>query len=242
LIVLRILAIWKMKRVVVAIATGVWGINVIFLIQGIVRIRAVNVPGAGCNVVNMHITKLNLIVLLATDIILLLTMFIGFLRLRLHERSAFGLGRLLWKQGLIWLFIATIAEALPVVFICLNLNGPFNSMFQIPSVVALSIAATRIYRSLVDYASGCTEYLNEPDSVRASGRIERKANTAPFTPIPLSRVEVAINRTYEGDQMLQTSQHGSLISIEGQVCEKPIRQLGLDDDVENGVVSARQVP
>ena len=30
-------------------------------------------------------------------------------------------------------------------------------MFQIPSMVALSIAATRNYRNLVDYATGCTE-------------------------------------------------------------------------------------
>ena len=61
-------------------------------------------------------------------------MFFGLLRLRLHERSAFGLGRLLWKQvghqyfslavvfsayvitvvhihkGVLWLLVATIAE------------------------------------------------------------------------------------------------------------------------------------
>ena len=30
-------------------------------------------------------------------------------------------------------------------------------MFQIPSMVTLSIAATRIYRSLADHATGCTE-------------------------------------------------------------------------------------
>ena len=46
----------------------------------------------------LHLTKLNFIVILATDSFLLLVMFIGLLRLRLHERSAFGLGRLLWKQ------------------------------------------------------------------------------------------------------------------------------------------------
>jgi hypothetical protein len=46
----------------------------------------------------MHIIKLNLIVILATDIILLHIMFIGLLRLGLHEHSAFGVGRLLWRQ------------------------------------------------------------------------------------------------------------------------------------------------
>ena len=91
-----------------------------------------------CEVLNMQITKLNIIVTLVTDIILLFIMFIGLLRLRVYERGTLGLGRLLWRQvgywcfslavvflsadmlllihkGLIWLLVATIAEVLPVV-------------------------------------------------------------------------------------------------------------------------------
>ena len=50
----------------------------------------------------LQLTKHNFIVILATDSFLLFIMFIGLLRLRLHERSAFGLGRLLWKQVGYW--------------------------------------------------------------------------------------------------------------------------------------------
>jgi hypothetical protein len=85
---------------------------------------------------NLHISKLNILVTLTTDIILLLIMFFGLLRLGFHERSAFGLGRLLWKQvgryfslavvffayivvhihkGVTWLLVATIAEVPPAV-------------------------------------------------------------------------------------------------------------------------------
>jgi hypothetical protein len=86
---------------------------------------------------NIHISELNILVTLATDISLLLIMFFGLLRLGFHERGAFGLGRLLWKQvgywyfllpvvlsayivarihkGVIWLLVATIAEVLPAV-------------------------------------------------------------------------------------------------------------------------------
>jgi hypothetical protein len=53
-------------------------------------------------VVNLRITKLNILVSLGTDIILLLIMFFGLLRLGFHERSAFGLGRLVWKQVSYW--------------------------------------------------------------------------------------------------------------------------------------------
>ena len=78
-----------------------------------------------------------MLVTLATDIILLLIMFFGLRRLGFHERGAFGLGSLLWKQvgylcfslavvfsahmvvriheGVIWLLVATIAEVLPAV-------------------------------------------------------------------------------------------------------------------------------
>jgi len=42
-------------------------------------------------------------------------MLIGLLRLRFHENGAFSMGRFLWKQGLIWLFIATVSEVPPAV-------------------------------------------------------------------------------------------------------------------------------
>jgi len=206
LIVLRVVAIWKKKKIIVAIATGVWMTNVISQIQAIVRIRANWIPGAdACVVVNLRITKFNILVSLGTDTILLLIMFFGLLRLGFHERSAFGLGRLVWKQGVIWLLAAAIAEVLSAVFICLNLNDPFNYMFLLPAMVTLSIAATRIYRSLACYASvGGTEQLSDSISLQENGRIEWKANRVPITPITLSQVEVAINSTYDQDQTLQT--------------------------------------
>ncbi len=58
-----------------------------------------------CLIVNLHISELNILVALATDIILLLIVFFGLLRLGFHERSAFGLGRLLWKQVRYWRFL-----------------------------------------------------------------------------------------------------------------------------------------
>ena len=86
---------------------------------------------------NLHISVLNILVTLATDVSLLLIMFFGLLRLGFHERGAFGPGRLLWKQvgywyislavvfstymvvrihkGVIWLLVATIAEVPPAV-------------------------------------------------------------------------------------------------------------------------------
>ncbi|KAH9995921.1 hypothetical protein BJV74DRAFT_300582 [Russula compacta] len=126
LIVLRVIAIWNWKKVIIAIAAGAWVTNLSFLIHNIAQIRAIWVPAGihlGCTVLNIQSTKLNIIVTLCTDIILLIVLFTALLRHRLYKRESSSLGHLLWKQGLIWLLIATVAEVPPAVFICLNLNG-----------------------------------------------------------------------------------------------------------------------
>ena len=88
---------------------------------------------------NDHSTKLNSVITLMTDIISLLIMLIGLLRLGFHESGVRGLGHLMWTQvrvcpcywlrcflfadhdllpfykGLVWLFFSTIAYVPPVV-------------------------------------------------------------------------------------------------------------------------------
>ncbi|KAH9984315.1 hypothetical protein BJV74DRAFT_586937 [Russula compacta] len=158
LIVLRIIAIWNRTKVIVAIAAGVWVINVLVMIQGFVRVRSAWDPAQGeCVAFSIESSKPNIIVTLITDIILLLTMLIGLLRLRIQSGDVFGIASLLWKQGLIWLLLATIAEVPTAVFIILNLNDPLDMMFQHFTVIVMSIAATRMYRSLADFVSGSTE-------------------------------------------------------------------------------------
>ncbi|KAI0000898.1 hypothetical protein BJV77DRAFT_958606 [Russula vinacea] len=221
LIVLRMVttsvAIWNGKKIVIGIATGLWGINVSFLIQSIVRVHGEWSPAmTTCLLVDLRSTELNLTVLLATDTILLLIMSVGLLRLGFHERSAFGVGRLLWRQGLIWLLVATIAEAMP-------------AMFQIPAMVALSIAATRIHRGLTDYASG----LSEHDSVQASGHIGWTAGRLHSISTRTTPLRGPTNK------IRPQKWGGSLIIVEGQLCDKPARQPTL---VGNDVECPTQVP
>ena len=51
-----------------------------------------------CIVVNSESNKLNITVLLVTDIVLLLTMLVGLLRLRSDGIGAHGVAQLLWRQ------------------------------------------------------------------------------------------------------------------------------------------------
>jgi hypothetical protein len=56
----------------------------------------------GCAVLNTEGNKLNIIVSLITDIVLLLIMLVGLLRLRSEGGGRFGIGLLLWNQVGSW--------------------------------------------------------------------------------------------------------------------------------------------
>jgi len=146
LIVLRDIAIWNRNMVIIAISIGAWVVNVAFLIQGIARLRSkwYHVVDS-CVPTNTESNKLNIIVTLVTDVILLLIMLVGLIRLRRNGAGTFGLGQLLWRQGVIWFFFATVAEVPPTVFVSLNLNSSLfssissNPLTEFNSVVTSSI-------------------------------------------------------------------------------------------------------
>jgi hypothetical protein len=98
-------------------------------------------------VLNIHIAVLNVLVTLVTDIILLLIMFFGLLRLGFHERGAFGLGRLLWKQvillllagrGVIRLYGGPHSQGCHLAFSCHYRRSPDCGKWQDPCVALLS--------------------------------------------------------------------------------------------------------
>ncbi|KAH9968388.1 hypothetical protein BJV74DRAFT_868389 [Russula compacta] len=158
LIILRIIAIWSRNRVIVAISTGVWVANVSVIIRGLVRVRASWVPGQQtCIAYNIETGKLNIIATFVTNVVLLFVVLVGLFRLRLQDGGTFGMGRILWTQGVIWFVTATLAGAPPAVFIILDLNYPFNVMFQPLTVIVMGISAQRLYRGLADFTPTSTE-------------------------------------------------------------------------------------
>jgi hypothetical protein len=234
LIVLRIIAIWNGNRIAVAIAICAWNANVAFLIHNITRLHAAWVPTQSvCVVLNTESTRKNVTATLVTDVVLLLTMLVGLLRMRLHGNSMFGLAEILWRQGLIWLFLATVAEVTPAVFIGLNLNGPFNLMFQTPALIGMSIAATRMYRSLTDFTS--------PESFDSYLSVTgHTANAHPkrifSAPVAVSRVEVAVHTSSEGYPPTMTDQRTSYGSYSADSRSQDKRlELGIGSDLENGI-------
>jgi hypothetical protein len=141
---------------------------------------------------NTESSNQNAIATLVSDVVLLLTMLVGLLRLNRNGVMG-GFGQLLWKQGLVWLFLATVAEVPPVVFLVLNLNGPLNLMFQTPALIGMTIAATRMYRSLTDFS----------DSGQSRSSFDTYATQITDTKqifelqLPLDRMEVAVHTSTE---------------------------------------------
>jgi len=206
LIVLRIIAIWNKNKVVMAAAISVWCVNVGLLINAAVGIRAVWVD---TQLTCVGDTRRNdpqtLVSMLVTDVSLLLIMLVGLFRLRRHG-SSFGLNQVLWRQGVLWLLLATVAEVPPTVFILLNLNAPLDVMFIMPSWITMVIAATRMHRLLVDFASGSTEIFIEHESPQSNNPPVRNTKRPPTPANLLDRMEVAMHvvskqdrAPYEGD-------------------------------------------
>ncbi|KAF8491233.1 hypothetical protein F5888DRAFT_1807633 [Russula emetica] len=244
LIIFRITAIWNKNRLVVGTAITVWATNASVFIFGklapslivqtfrnpILMLTQIQMRSSWnpilqeCMVLNTEKNKSTVISILISDIVLLLIVLVGLLRLLHDSGGPFALGRLLWKQGVLWLLIATVAEVPPTVFIVLNLNALLNLMSQLPGVIAMVIAATRIYRNLADFAYGSTDIAFDSLQIRDGKITRRKWKSS--APTPVNQIEVTLDIRCERES---TSQ--SIISVDGQLSDKP-HGSSLDSDLE----------
>jgi hypothetical protein len=90
--------------------------------------------------------------------------------------------------------LATIAEVPPVVFFCLNLNDTFDLMFQIPNLAIMTIASTRMYRSLISL--GNTEVSSEvPGAWHSVSKLRFHSRS-----VPLKQMSVQVSLRTDNDQ------------------------------------------
>ncbi|KAH9974536.1 hypothetical protein BGW80DRAFT_145649 [Lactifluus volemus] len=209
LILLRVIAVWNFNKIVLALGTSVWGITVVFYIQGTVRLLSVWEPWAVaslCSVPDM--TKLNVFVTLATNVILLLMVLAGLLRLRLGGGGMFDLGSFLWKQGIISLSLAIVAGIPAAVSLILNINEQLNLMFQVPSMISATIAATRVYRSLIHFSSDTVNSSGLPHSRISFAKV--KGDSVPSRVVELSPMDVSVYITRDDDSLSKKTHSRSL--------------------------------
>jgi len=193
LIVFRIVAIWNRNKVVLALATMIMSANVAFHLQNVIRIRSVWVPAQlTCATDKTDPTLLAFIPAMTSDIVLLLFVLAGLLVMRRRGGATFGLTRVLWQQGVIWLILGCVAEIPPLVLTFLHFNDPLHALFETPGVIIMTIAATRMHRSLVNYAS--LDVVHECHQVSGLTFAKAKQTVTPST--VLDRVEVAIPEAF----------------------------------------------
>ncbi|KAI0038953.1 hypothetical protein FA95DRAFT_1684453 [Auriscalpium vulgare] len=154
LILLRIFAVWQRQLAVVAVSSVLWASSIALNVRYIVILRSEYVPELG-ECIESPRPIINNIGIIGSDLGLLAIMLVGILRHHKDMSSAprgfGGLWSLLWHQGVIWLVMAAMVEVPTLVFIILNLNDPWDVMFEIVTLATLSISATRMYRVLTDY-------------------------------------------------------------------------------------------
>ncbi|KAH9953598.1 hypothetical protein BC827DRAFT_1247207 [Russula dissimulans] len=235
LILLRVIAVWNRNKVITWFAGGLWITNVAFLIQGVVRLHFEWLPTQACIMRSIDGFKLSLIVTLITDIALLLMVLVGLLRLRCPGGCS-PLGRLLWDQSILWLLFAIVGEVPPVVFIMLNINTALDLTFQLPSLVIMTIAASRTHRALAEYASETMHIASSGLKFPTENPPILQTRRTPAVQVTLPTMEVSMQMAREQ----YPASHSSLdIDINEQQDDK-LNGLAIDRDLESGM--AERVP
>ncbi|KAF8487406.1 hypothetical protein DFH94DRAFT_26175 [Russula ochroleuca] len=207
---------------------AIWVTNNALLLLGTIQLRAKWSPESNaCIQSNSNGTKNAIIGSLFSDVVLLLIMLIGLFPLYREGGGALTLARTLWKQGLIWLLIATVAEVPSTVFLILNLNAPLNRITRDSSMIIVTIAATRLYRSLTNIYSSNISL----ESPRGTGRPVSEQWVQPRT-IPLNRMEVSVRTEF--DQFSTQSRSGTCVNTVPQGRYKT-HEVSLKADVESGL-------
>jgi len=204
LIVLRIIAIWNRNKVVITLSIIVWVIGTAFHIKSAAQLHAVWEPAQHtCDPVNTKSSVLSLLPAIISNLVLLLIMLVGLLILRRHDGGTFGLSRVLWKQGVVWLALAIASEVPPLVLMVLNLNNNLNIMFDTPGLVTMIIVATRMHRYLIDFASKPPDL--EHQNVKVSNLVFARPKQTDTTPTTLNRIEVTVHTAFEQHPTAQKS-------------------------------------
>ncbi|KAI0044303.1 hypothetical protein FA95DRAFT_1562363 [Auriscalpium vulgare] len=152
LIVMRIAAIWQRNIYAVALSASVWLAIVAAWLQDIIKSKGIwNATGGGCLHVFTVRGRALSVISFVSDASLLVIMLVGLVSKR--EAARFSIWRTLYHQGLIWLSLATIAELPVTILLFKNINDVWNLMFQNPALLIMVMGATRMHRSLSNYAN-----------------------------------------------------------------------------------------
>ncbi|KAJ7910026.1 hypothetical protein B0H13DRAFT_2488749 [Mycena leptocephala] len=147
---LRTLAIWSqngwIKILLIVIILGHWSL----ILQGVLLKAHWDDQAATC-----VITSSNSTILAATFTYSmgfdLLVFLLNAYKLGIKRKSKSKLSKMIFKDGLIFFFIAFLANLVATIFMFLNLNSIMTIIFNVPAAMASTIVATRAVRRLTSF-------------------------------------------------------------------------------------------
>ncbi|KZV71912.1 hypothetical protein PENSPDRAFT_377369 [Peniophora sp. CONT] len=148
LLSIRVAAIWKWDRRVVTLVTLNCLATLACAVYLIVTVDSTyNEDVRNCALSGVHNDLYPSIAVLIGDCVLLTLLLVG-LRRNWSGARQFHMWHVLWTQGLLYLFLATLVEVPLVGLLIVNLNSVMNTILVPPEVIILGIGATRMFRSL----------------------------------------------------------------------------------------------
>ncbi|KAF7980541.1 hypothetical protein HWV62_37681 [Athelia sp. TMB] len=146
---LRTMAVWSQKWYIVvplvAIIMGQWSL----LMHGVL-LTAEWIPGVGCAIVatDSRILAISFIYTMVFDLLVLCMT--GW-KLLSPANARSRLVTLIFKDGLIFFFIAFLSNLLATIFMLMDLNGVMSIIANVPAAIASTIVACRAVRRLANY-------------------------------------------------------------------------------------------
>ncbi|KAK7044853.1 hypothetical protein R3P38DRAFT_3308643 [Favolaschia claudopus] len=149
---LRTLAIWSQNRwikyMLIAIILGHWSL----ILQGF------NLKAHWDHTLNTCILTVSNNRLLAATFTYsmafdLLVFLLNAYKLGVRRKSSSKLSKMIFKDGLVYFFIAFLFNLVATVFMFLNLNSIMVIMFNVPAAVASTVVATRAVRRLTNFTT-----------------------------------------------------------------------------------------
>nr|GAT59249.1 predicted protein [Mycena chlorophos] len=149
---LRTIAIWSqnmyIKVLLVVIILGHWSL----ILQGVLLKAAWSPAENSCEILDTNTTILaaTFTYSMCFDLIVFC---LNAYKLGGKRRGRSRLTKLIFKDGLLFFFVAFLVNLIATVFMFLNLNSIMSVVFNVPAAIASTIVATRAVRRLTNFTS-----------------------------------------------------------------------------------------
>ncbi|EIW78517.1 hypothetical protein CONPUDRAFT_61074 [Coniophora puteana RWD-64-598 SS2] len=154
---IRTIAIWSRNKWIVALLVMVTFGHWSLILQGAL-LTAAYIPGEGCTIIkeNNTILAATFIYTMCFDLLVLV---LSAFKLA-WQRHSRGMGfqsrlvKMVFVDGLVYFFIAFIANTIAVVFMLLDLNSIMSIFFNCTATTTSTVVACRVVRRLYDFDFG----------------------------------------------------------------------------------------